>query len=175
MPKAHRRKPGRKRKYRFGQLVRRKDDGVIMIVVGYGGVDVPHARDSGHKYRVVEYRPAWRMAIGRGQWQHPWHLEPIESAGIPAFGDHRQMRAVYLANRRLGGRTGRGCDCQCCAHIAIPPGATAHGMFDLLEDELVRSEKDRSGRALAAQTLRMARLRQADAASQVLVEVEADD
>lgn len=165
LPKAHQLKRGRPRKFRFGQLVRKKDDGRIYAVVGYGRVDHPHARESTHKYRTVEYRTAWRMRIGRASWLWPYEMEAIES-DAPAFGDDRQGRAVYRANRRLGGRRGRGCDCQCCAHIALPPGMVADTKFDPFEQYVIDAETVKSRKALARETLRLTRERQAEEAAQ---------
>jgi len=158
-PKKRRR--GAARKFEWGDLVQHHRTGQTLAVVGYGADDRPYSQKPGRKYRAVPYHVGWRMAWGRARWFDVWELIPLTAAELRIPPKVRGVRTVYLANRRLGGRQGRGCDCQCCAHVALPPGMTKNERFDQVEGILVAGERKAADAAFVRACLRASRQAQA--------------
>lgn len=101
---------GRKRKFGIAEVVTSR--GRPAVVVDYR----QDTRGRG-QYRIVRLTS---LPSGRGYGPAIWQDSHLL---LPYPWDDARPTAVkmYRANERLGDAD-RGCACQCCAHVAIPPG-----------------------------------------------------
>lgn len=98
-------KQGRPRKFNLGDIV--NYDGEWQVVVDH------RLRGTKSEYRCIALNYK-RKRYGRAVWR--------SSGLLTATGEHSNTGSIltYRANEYLEAELGRGCDCHCCIHTAIP-------------------------------------------------------
>lgn len=98
---------GRPRKFKLGAIVQDPTTENLYIVVDH------QLRGTKSEYRVIPTNGRYER-FGRASWVESSNLEPIGKRSS------KGSLVTYRANQMLEGEVGRGCQCECCIHTAMP-------------------------------------------------------
>ena len=100
--------PGRPRKFKLGMIAQHIHTGDLYVVVDQ------QKRNHKSEYRVIPTNGRYER-FGRAIWLESNLINPIGARSV------KGSLTVYRANEFLDNELGgRGCECQCCIHTAMP-------------------------------------------------------
>lgn len=119
--------PGRKRKFKNGDIAYHRDYGwgVIVDWISYGGTNT--------YYRFVRVLHPFNGApYGEAVWTRPHFMRKPTEDESKWNRTRNSVRYIYALNQKL---EERGCRCNCCVHESIPRG-------QIMSDGTYRWEKE---------------------------------